>query len=45
MWEVKQEYMYLDHGWQTLVDGLVTVAKNADVRIIYGGKGNQVEKK
>ena len=37
-------YMYLDHGWQTLIDGLVTVAKNAGVRIILGGKGNQVEK-
>ena len=31
-------FMYLDHGWQTLVDGLVTAAKTAGVRIILGEK-------
>ena len=37
-------YMYLDHGWQTLVDGLVTVAKNAGVRIILGEKVTKLKK-
>jgi hypothetical protein len=36
--------MYLDGGWQTLVDGLLTVAKNANARIVMGKKGNQGEK-
>ena len=30
--------MYLDGGWQTLVDGLLTVAKNANARIVMGKK-------
>ena len=37
-------YMYLDHGWQTLVDGLVTVAKNAGARIILGEKVTKLKK-
>ncbi len=37
-------YMYLDHGWQTLVDGLLTVAKNAGVRIILGEKVTKLKK-
>ncbi len=37
-------YMYLDHGWQTLVDGLVTVAKNAGVKIILGEKVTKLKK-
>jgi phytoene dehydrogenase-like protein len=36
--------MYLDGGWQTLVDGLVTVAKNAGARIVMGKKVIKVEK-
>ena len=28
--------MYLDGGWQTLVDGLLTVAKNSNARIVMG---------
>jgi Prenylcysteine lyase len=27
--------MYLDGGWQTLVDGLLTIAKNANARIVW----------
>ena len=37
-------YMYLDHGWQTLVDGLVTAAKNAGVKIILGEKVTKLKK-
>ena len=37
-------YMYLDHGWQTLVNGLVTVAKNSGVRIILGEKVTKLKK-
>ena len=37
-------YMYLDHGWQTLVDGLVTAAKTAGVRIILGEKVIKLKK-
>ena len=37
-------YMYFNHGWQTLVDGLVTVAKNAGVRIILGEKVTKLKK-
>jgi phytoene dehydrogenase-like protein len=36
--------MYLDGGWQTLVDGLLTVAKNANARIVMGGKATKVKK-
>lgn len=37
-------YMYLDHGWQTLIDGLVTAAKNAGVKIILGEKVIRLKK-
>ena len=37
-------YMYLDHGWQTLVDGLVTAAKDAGVKIILGEKVTKLKK-
>ena len=37
--------MYLDGGWQTLVDGLLTVAKNAKARIVMGGKATRLERK
>ncbi len=37
-------YMYLDHGWQTFIDGLVTLAKNAGVRIILGEKVTKLKK-
>ena len=37
-------YMYLDHGWQTLVDGLVTAAKNAGVKIVLGEKVIKLKK-
>src|ERR671919_1398421 len=30
--------MYVDGGWQTLVDGLLTVAKNANARIVMDKK-------
>jgi hypothetical protein len=30
--------MYVDGGWQTFVDGLLTVPKNANARIIMGKK-------
>ena len=36
--------MYLDRGWQTLVDGLVTAAKNAKVRIVMGKKATKSQK-
>ena len=36
--------MYLDGGWQTLVDGLLTVAKNANARIVMGEKATKVKK-
>jgi phytoene dehydrogenase-like protein len=32
----RRGYMYLDGGWQTFVDGLLTTAKNANVRIVMG---------
>jgi phytoene dehydrogenase-like protein len=35
--------MYLDKGWQTLVDGLVTAAKKANVRIVMGKKATKVQ--
>ena len=34
--------MYLDGGWQTLVDGLLIVAKNANARIVMGKKAISV---
>ena len=37
--------MYLDGGWQTLIDGLLNVAKNAKARIVMGKKVTRVERK
>ncbi|HYX55018.1 MAG TPA: FAD-dependent oxidoreductase [Nitrososphaeraceae archaeon] len=36
--------MYLDGGWQTLVDGLLTVAKNSNARIVMGKKAIRVKR-
>jgi phytoene dehydrogenase-like protein len=36
--------MYLDRGWQTLVDGLAAAAKNAKVRIVMGKKATKLQK-
>jgi phytoene dehydrogenase-like protein len=36
--------LYLDGGWQTLVDGLVIAAKNAKARIVMGKKATRVER-
>ena len=36
--------MYLDGGWQTIVDGLLTVAKNANARIVMGKKAIKVKR-
>jgi phytoene dehydrogenase-like protein len=36
--------MYLDGGWQTLVDGLLTVAKNASAKIVMGKKAIKVKR-
>jgi phytoene dehydrogenase-like protein len=36
--------MYLDGGWQTLVDGLLTVAKNANARIVMEKKAISVKR-
>ena len=36
--------MYLDGGWQTLVDGLLTVAKTANARIVMGKKAISVKR-
>jgi phytoene dehydrogenase-like protein len=36
--------MYLDGGWQTLVNGLLTVAKNANARIVMGKKAISVKR-
>src|ERR1041385_6966005 len=36
--------MYLDGGWQTLVDGLLTVAKNAKAKIVMGKKAINVKR-
>jgi phytoene dehydrogenase-like protein len=36
--------MYLDRGWQTLVDGLVTAAKNAKVTIVMGKKAAKLQR-
>ena len=35
---------YLDGGWQTLVDGLLTVAKNANTRIVMGKKVTRIKR-
>jgi phytoene dehydrogenase-like protein len=37
--------MYLDGGWQTLVDGLLAAAKNAKARIVMGEKNYKAKKK
>src|SRR4051812_12186157 len=36
--------MCLDGGWQTLIDGLLTVAKNSNARIVMGEKAIKVKK-
>src|SRR5918999_1598381 len=36
--------MYLDGGWQTTVDGLVTAATNAKARIVRGKKATNVQR-
>lgn len=36
--------MYLDRGWQTLVEGLVAAAKNAKARIVMGKKATKVQR-
>jgi hypothetical protein len=36
--------MYLDEGWQTLVDGLVTIAKNVNARIVRGKKATSLKR-
>ena len=36
--------MYLDGGWQTIVDGLVTVATNAKANIVRGKKATNVQR-
>ncbi|HEX7032680.1 MAG TPA: NAD(P)/FAD-dependent oxidoreductase [Nitrososphaera sp.] len=36
--------MYLDKGWQTLVDGLVAAAKNARVKIHMGKKAAKLQR-
>lgn len=36
--------MYLDRGWQTIVDGLAAVAKNAKARIVMGKKATKVQR-
>ena len=36
--------MYLDGGWQTLVDGLLTVAKNSNARIVMGKKATKIKR-
>jgi len=36
--------MYVDGGWQTLVDGLLTVAKNANARIVMDKKAINVKR-
>src|SRR5919202_185116 len=35
--------MYLDGGWQTLIDGLLSVAKNANASIVMGKKAIRVK--
>jgi phytoene dehydrogenase-like protein len=36
--------MYLDGGWQTLVDGLLTAATNAKAKIVRGKKATNVQR-
>src|SRR5215208_5483770 len=36
--------MYLDGGWQTKVDGLLTVATNAKAKIVRGKKATKVQR-
>jgi phytoene dehydrogenase-like protein len=36
--------MYLDGGWQTIVDGLLSVATNAKARIVRGKKATKVQR-
>jgi phytoene dehydrogenase-like protein len=36
--------MYLDGGWQTVVDGLVTLATNAKAKIVRGKKATNVQR-
>jgi phytoene dehydrogenase-like protein len=36
--------VYIDKGWQTLVDGLVSAAKNAKARIVMGKKATKVQR-
>jgi phytoene dehydrogenase-like protein len=36
--------MYLDGGWQTIVEGLLTVARNANARIVMGKKAIKVKR-
>jgi phytoene dehydrogenase-like protein len=36
--------MYVDAGWQTFVDGLLSVAKNANARIVMGKKATKVKR-
>src|SRR5918995_6794020 len=36
--------MYLDGGWQTLVDGLLTAATNAKAKIVMGKKATKVQR-
>jgi hypothetical protein len=36
--------MYLDGGWQMLVDGLVTIAKNVNARIITGKNATSLKR-
>jgi phytoene dehydrogenase-like protein len=40
----RRGYMYLDGGWQTLVDGLLKVIKNANVKIVMGEKVTRVKR-
>ena len=40
----RRGYMYLVEGWQTLVDGLLKVIKNANVKIIMGEKVTRVKR-
>ena len=36
--------MYVDGGWQTFVDGLLTAAKNANTSIVMGKKATKVKR-
>ena len=40
---VKGKVVYLDGGWQTLVDGMERAAREAGVRIVTGARVEQVE--